>query len=73
MKITGLKSVVWKEGKYYVAQCLNVDVSSFGKTRKETLGNLDEALELYFEDLKSPSKISKVERPELVEVSLSRA
>ena len=29
-----LKNVVWKEGKYYVAQCLNVDVSSFGKTKK---------------------------------------
>ena len=26
-----------KEGKYYVAQCLNVDVSSLGKTKKETL------------------------------------
>jgi len=21
--------VIWKEGRYYVAQCLNVDVSSF--------------------------------------------
>ena len=42
-------SVVWKEGKYYVAQCLNVDVSSFGKTRKEALLNLEEALELYLQ------------------------
>ncbi|PIU74808.1 MAG: type II toxin-antitoxin system HicB family antitoxin, partial [Candidatus Portnoybacteria bacterium CG06_land_8_20_14_3_00_39_12] len=45
-----LKNVVWKEGEYYVAQCLNVDVSSFGKTKKEALANLDEALDLYFED-----------------------
>lgn len=44
-----LQSVVWKEGRYYVSQCLNVDVSSFGKTRKEALANLEEALELYFE------------------------
>lgn len=44
-----LKNVVWKEGKYYVAQCLNVDISSFGKTKKEALANLDEALELYYE------------------------
>jgi hypothetical protein len=29
-----LQNVVWKEGKYYVAQCLNVEVSSFGKTKK---------------------------------------
>ncbi len=46
-----LKNVVWKEGKYYVAQCLNVEVSSFGKTKKEALKNLDEALVLYFEDI----------------------
>ena len=45
-----LKSVVWKEGKHFVAQCLNVEVSSFGKSKQEALVNLDEALELYFED-----------------------
>lgn len=57
-----LKIVTWKEGKYYVAQCLNVEVSSFGKTRKEALANLREALELYFED--SPiSKLPKIEKP----------
>ena len=67
-----LKNVVWKEGKYYVAQCLNVDVSSFGKTKKEALSNLDEALELYFEDVKAP-KIIKVEKPELVGLSLQHA
>ena len=45
-----LQSVVWKEGKYYVAQCLNVDISSFGKTKKEALKNLDEALLLNFDN-----------------------
>ena len=35
-----LQSIVWKEGKYYVAQCLNIDISSFGKTKKEALKNL---------------------------------
>jgi len=48
-KIT-LQNVVWKEGKGYVAQCISPDVSSFGKTKKEALKNLAEALELYFED-----------------------
>ncbi|MBI2635222.1 MAG: type II toxin-antitoxin system HicB family antitoxin [Parcubacteria group bacterium] len=67
-----LKNIVWKEGKHYVAQCLNVDISSFGKTRKEALKNLDEALELYFEDIKTP-RITKVERPEVVELSLIHA
>lgn len=67
-----LKNIVWKEGKYYVAQCLNVDISSFGKTKKEALKNLDEALELYFEDIKRPN-ITKVERPEVVNFSLVHA
>jgi predicted RNase H-like HicB family nuclease len=45
-----LSIAVWKEGKYYVAQCLNVEVSSFGKTKKEAVKNINEALSLYFED-----------------------
>ncbi len=64
-----LKNIVWKEGKYYVAQCLNVDVSSFGRTRKEASRNLQEALELYFEDVK-PTIAAKVERPEIFGVAL---
>jgi len=65
MNIAGLKSIVWKEGSQYVAQSLNVDVSSFGTTKKEALVNLREALELYFED-KTNMKATKVERPEVV-------
>ncbi|HOL22217.1 MAG TPA: type II toxin-antitoxin system HicB family antitoxin [bacterium] len=42
--------VIWKEGKYYVAQCLNVDVASFGITIDEAKKNLKEAVELYFEE-----------------------
>lgn len=59
-----LKNVVWKEGKYFVAQCLNVDVSSFGKSKKEALANLDEALELYFEDAPR-QEVGRVEKPEI--------
>jgi predicted RNase H-like HicB family nuclease len=40
---------IWKEGKWYIAQCLEVDVVSQGRTRKTALNNLAEALELYFE------------------------
>jgi predicted RNase H-like HicB family nuclease len=72
MRKIDLKNVVWKEGKFYVVKCLNVEVSSFGKTRKEALNNLDEALELYFEDLIKPN-IVKVERPELINFKLSYA
>jgi predicted RNase H-like HicB family nuclease len=67
-----LKAVVWKEGRYYVSQCLNVDVSSFGKTKKQALSNLQEALELYFED-QPKAKLTVVERPELAKLSLANA
>jgi len=44
------KYVVYREDKYYVSQCLNVDVSSFGETAQAAIDNLKEAVELYFED-----------------------
>lgn len=69
MRKFNLQSVVWKEGKYYVSQCLNVDVSSFGTTRREALANLDEALALYFED-QPIVRAMKVERPQIVRVKL---
>ncbi len=72
MKKIQFKNIVWKEGKYYVAQCLNVEVSSFGKTRKEAMKNLNEALELYFDDVNGIDFI-KVERPELITSSLRYA
>lgn len=72
MKIRNLKNIIWKEGKYYVAQCLNVDISSFGKTKKEALRNLDEALELYFEDGKV-ARVSKIEKPEIITVPFRHA
>ena len=67
-----LISVIYKEGKYYVAQCLNVDVSSFGKTKPEALKNIEEALALYFEDA-DEQKFSLVEKPEFIHTSLKYA
>jgi len=72
MRKIDLKNVVWKEGKYYVAWNLNTAISSFGDTRKEALAMLEEALELYFEDV-PVSKINKVERPDLVPSKLKYA
>jgi len=72
MRKIALKNIVWKEGKYYVSQCLNVEVSSFGKTKKKALDNLDEALELYFEDIKTP-QVTRIERPEIVSLQLKHA
>ncbi len=44
-----IKYVVYREEKYYVSQCLNVDVSSFGSTFNAAVANLKEALELFLE------------------------
>lgn len=60
-----LQYAVWKEDKYFVAQCLNIDISSFGKTKKEAIDNLDEAIDLYLEDHKKPL-IIKIQRVEIV-------
>ncbi len=42
-------ATVWKEGDWFVSQCLELDVASQGETEEEALANLKEALELYFE------------------------
>lgn len=49
MKTREIDYVVWKEDKYFVSRCINVEVSSFGETIEEAISNLKEAVELYFE------------------------
>lgn len=44
-----LAYAVFAEDTAFVAQCLDVDVASDGKTREAAIANLQEALELYFE------------------------
>ncbi len=73
MKRVVYQSVVYKEGKYYVAQCLNVDVSSFGESEKEALVNLQEALELYLEDAPSSPATTTVEYPTVHTLHLQHA
>ena len=51
---SGLNVLIWKEGKWFVAKCVEVEVASQGKTKKEALKNIEEALQLYFEDEKAP-------------------
>lgn len=60
---TEFKNVVWKEGKFYVAQCLNIEVSSFGESKEEALRNLNEAIELYMEDA-SFDNLPEIDSPE---------
>jgi len=48
---------------------LNVDVASQGNTRLEAVKNLEEALELYFEDI-DINEVQSMEFPELVPMVL---
>jgi len=66
MKNITIRNIIWKEGKYFVAQALNVNVSSFGITKAEAFENLKEAVTLYFED-ESKKNIPKIEHPEIVD------
>ncbi|MFI5385442.1 MAG: type II toxin-antitoxin system HicB family antitoxin [Fimbriimonadales bacterium] len=50
----------YKEGSQWVAQALNVEVSSFGDTYEEAQSAIAEALALYFED-ESPSEVPEIE------------
>jgi len=72
MKKVNLKAVVWKEGKVYISRCLDVEVSSFGKTRKEAMDMLQDALNLYFEDQPLPQKLV-IKNPILTSVELQYA
>lgn len=42
--------VVQKEENWYIAKCIENSVASQGKTIEESIDNLREALELYYED-----------------------
>ena len=64
-----IHSVVWKEGKWYVAKALEVEVTSQGLTEKEALNNLKEALELYFED-QSKIDLATIQKPKLQDISI---
>jgi predicted RNase H-like HicB family nuclease len=60
---------VWREGEWYVAQCLDVDVASQGQSKDEALANLKDALELHFEH-PMPDDTPEIES---IEVEISAA
>ena len=62
MKRTFSASVT-REGDWYVAQALEVDVASQGLSEDEALDNLREALELHFQPpmANPPPKIRRVD------------
>jgi predicted RNase H-like HicB family nuclease len=51
--------VITREDDRYVAQCLEIDVSSFGDTQDEALAMVTEALELALEDAPIPERLNR--------------
>jgi len=56
-------AAITHEGEWYVARCLQIEVTSQGETIEESLENLREALELYFEDAPAPEVTEVITAP----------
>jgi predicted RNase H-like HicB family nuclease len=66
-----IKYIIYKEGKYYVSQSLNVDVASFENTNKDATKNLKEALDLYFDDAPTRKNFQIVNKSLIGELCLN--
>lgn len=64
MKMQTFTASITQEDKWFIAQCLEVDVSSQGKSEDEAINNLREALELYFEPPR-PTVMPKIRKFEV--------
>jgi predicted RNase H-like HicB family nuclease len=62
-------ATVWREGEWYVSQCLELDVASQGATEDEALQNLKEALELHFQ----PPQATRPPLVRVIEVEVGAA
>jgi predicted RNase H-like HicB family nuclease len=49
MKTQTFTASISQEGEMFIAQCLEIDVASQGKSEDDAINNLKEALELYLE------------------------
>ena len=61
------KASLWREDDWVIAQCLDVDIASQGRSEEEALANLQEALALHFESPRAT--VAPKIRPIEVEVS----
>jgi predicted RNase H-like HicB family nuclease len=62
-------ATVWREGSWYVSQCLELDLASQGETEQEALANLKEAIELHFE----PPRATRPPEIRMIEVEVGAA
>lgn len=62
-------AAVWREGDWFVSQCLEVDVASQGRTEEEALEGLKEAIALHFQ----PPVATHPAEVRMIEVELEAA
>ncbi len=60
---------VWREGRWFIAQCLEVDIASQGRSESAALKNLADALTLHF----TPPVAAQAPKVRPVEVEVSAA
>ena len=64
------KYVVYREDEYYVSQCLNAEVSSFGSSVEEAIAQLTDAMKLYLADESERAKFQTVDEAFLLDVQV---
>lgn len=70
----GYHALLWKEGGWYVARGVEIEVASQGKTKQEAIDNLKEALDLMLEDEgRQRIKIPAIQKLELMSFDLPAA
>jgi predicted RNase H-like HicB family nuclease len=60
-----IQAYIYKDEKYYVAECLEINVVTQGRTLDETISNLREAINLHLEE-GDPAEYSLVENPTIL-------
>ena len=60
-----LTAAVWQEGNWFVAECVELGVTSQGRSEDEAMRNLEEAVLLYLQDdetgkIGSPPRLRKI-------------
>jgi predicted RNase H-like HicB family nuclease len=68
MEYIALSFVVHREGEYYVSECLELGVSSFGTTEDQAIANLGDATEVYLNTLEDLGETRLVLKERGVEV-----
>ena len=72
-----IKAVIYFDGEYYCAKCLEIDVFTQGKTIDDTIKNLKEAVVVHLDGV-DPAEYGLVKEPGLFimiesDISLSHA